>query len=65
MGISGPGELIGEMAILQEEVRTASVRAIEDTYTLEISGEDFEKLVNDNGAIGFQFLKILDMLERL
>lgn len=59
LGVSGPGELIGEMAILEEEARSASVRALEDTATLEITGEDFEKLISENGTIGYQVVKML------
>lgn len=59
LGVSGPGELIGEMAILEQEARSASVRAVEETATLEITGEDFEQLIAQNGAIGYQVVKML------
>ncbi|MBN1994493.1 MAG: SpoIIE family protein phosphatase [Anaerolineae bacterium] len=59
LGISGPGELIGEMAILEKQARSASVKAIKNTYTLEITAEDFKDLVSHTGVIGYQFLKML------
>ncbi|MEM7343524.1 MAG: SpoIIE family protein phosphatase [Chloroflexota bacterium] len=59
LGISGPGELIGDMAILEEEVRSASVKALEHTVALEIPGDDFTNLIQENGEIGFQFIKML------
>ena len=37
----GPGELFGEMAILGEEVRTATVRTVEPTVLLEVGREPF------------------------
>ncbi|MBN1991904.1 MAG: SpoIIE family protein phosphatase [Anaerolineae bacterium] len=59
LGTSDPGELIGEMAILEAETRSAGVRALQDTTTLEITGQDFESLITKNGAVGYQVVKML------
>ena len=40
---TGPGEFVGEMAILQESTRTATVRAAEPTTLIEIKREPFQR----------------------
>jgi NADH dehydrogenase len=41
----GPGKYFGEVALLQTSMRTATVRAIEDTTVLSIARKDFTILV--------------------
>ena len=41
VGTRGPGSIIGEMAIVDDAPRTATVRAIKDCKMLEISRDDF------------------------
>lgn len=41
VGSRGPGTMIGEMAIMDNAPRTATIRAIEDCDLLEITQEDF------------------------
>jgi putative two-component system response regulator len=43
-----PGEAFGELAVLNSAPRTASVIAIEDCETLEISKADFERVLDEN-----------------
>lgn len=43
IGTRGPGAMIGEMAILDNAPRTATIRALEDSTLLEISREDFAR----------------------
>ena len=43
VGTRGPGAIIGEMAIVDDAPRTATVVAIEDCRMLEISKEDFSR----------------------
>jgi len=45
LAILGPGKYFGELALLQDSVRTATVRALEDTAVLSIAREDFTVLV--------------------
>ncbi len=42
---SGPGEIIGEMSLLEQSARTASVRALEDSRLFKISRAAFEQLL--------------------
>ncbi|MDB2683114.1 EAL domain-containing protein [Alphaproteobacteria bacterium] len=43
VGTRGPGTIIGEMAIVDNAPRTATVRAIEDCVLLEITQNDFSR----------------------
>jgi putative two-component system response regulator len=43
-----PGEAFGELAVLNSAPRTASVIAIEDCETLEISKADFERVLDEH-----------------
>src|SRR5512134_812882 len=45
------GEILGELALLTEEVRSASVRARRDSELLELGRRQFEELIS--GAPGF------------
>ena len=56
--ILNPGEFFGEMAILEEAPRTASIIALEDCTLLEFNRENFATLVEGNPQIGISLLKI-------
>lgn len=43
VGTRGPGSIIGEMAIIDNAPRTATVRAVQDCTLLEITQEDFSR----------------------
>jgi diguanylate cyclase len=69
MGYRGPGSLVGEMAIVDDGPRSASVRAIEDCRLLEISKHDFTRaLRNSNPIVGLVtrliLLRYRDVLQR-
>lgn len=69
VGSRGPGTMIGEMAILDDAPRTASVRATEDCELLEITKEDFAlRLENADPILNMTTQVILtryrDMLKR-
>ncbi len=52
-------ECFGEMAILDDEPRSASVRAIEISLVLKIDRESFRELINERPQISFAIFKIL------
>ena len=56
IGEVGFAEVLGEMAILTEEPRSATVRAIRDTELLRLSREAFERLLNSNPQVMLQML---------
>jgi hypothetical protein len=43
VGTRGPGTIIGEMALIDDAPRTATVRAVEDCKLIEITREDFTR----------------------
>lgn len=69
MGQRGAGSLIGEMAIVDDGPRSATVKAIEDCRLLEISKADFSRaLRNSNPIVGLVtrliLLRYRDVLQR-
>lgn len=52
-----PGELFGEMAILEEAPRSASAIAVDDVTVLEFNRENFEILLKGNPQIALKLLK--------
>jgi len=53
----GPGSFIGEMALIEESSRSATVIAETDCEVLEFSRENFEKVVKEQPKIAFAVLK--------
>ena len=43
----GPGQCVGEMAVLDASPRTATVRALERTRTLRVPGEGFKRVMSE------------------
>ncbi len=61
----GEGEIVGEMALLTKQPRSATAKALEDSYMLIFSETTFEKLLTKKVAIRL-LLNILNILcERL
>jgi NTE family protein len=48
----GPGAAIGELAVLTETVRSASVQAVRDSELLEVDGPEFRELLQRNPELG-------------
>jgi HD-GYP domain-containing protein (c-di-GMP phosphodiesterase class II) len=59
LAIRGDGDFFGEMALLDEQPRSASARALEPTTVLEISRSDFETLLFKAPALAFRIMKEL------
>lgn len=60
VGTRGPGAMIGEMAIVDNAPRTATVRAIENCELLEISANDFaRRLLNADPVLRMTIQVIL------
>jgi CRP-like cAMP-binding protein len=53
-----PGEVFGEMAILEEAPRSATTIALDDIKALEFNRENFEVLMMGNPQIAMKLLKL-------
>jgi len=63
LAVMRPGEVFGEMALLERRARSATVQAREPCTVLEVRGPDLEHLMADYPDIEFRLL--LKMSERL
>jgi CRP/FNR family cyclic AMP-dependent transcriptional regulator len=59
IAILGPGEIVGEIASLDGQPRTASVTAIVDTRVARISLPEFRVFLEDNPDLAFEIIRIL------
>jgi CRP-like cAMP-binding protein len=59
LAFRGPGEIIGEMALLDDRPRSAYVETIQTTQVLSISRDDFRQLIFDCPEIAINLLKTL------
>jgi len=55
----GPGDSVGELALLDHGPRTATVTALEDTTVLVIGAREFAALIDDVPPIAHKLLKSL------
>lgn len=53
-----PGEIFGEMAILEEEPRSATAVALDQVKALEFNRENFDILMKGNPQIALKLLKL-------
>lgn len=47
IGTAGPGEVVGEMALIDGEPHSATVVALEDTVVAEMTRDDFFRYLDD------------------
>jgi CRP/FNR family transcriptional regulator, cyclic AMP receptor protein len=57
--VLGPGEFFGEMAIINDRVRSASAEVVEDAQLLELDVDLVEKMVVDEAEIALRIMKKL------
>ncbi len=53
----GPGEFFGEMALVERDVRTASVRAIGETFVLTLDKAAFLRQVQQDPSLAFRMIE--------
>ena len=59
LAVSNPGDVIGEMAILENKPRNASAIAFEDLQVLVLNRENFMNMVQTNPQIVYKILTLL------
>jgi CRP-like cAMP-binding protein len=59
VAIHGPGDFFGEMAVLDDAPRSASVIALEDTECLFLTAEDFKARLKSHPEIALEILPIV------
>jgi signal transduction histidine kinase len=59
LGYRGPGEIIGEMALVEDEPRSASIIALQELRLLKITRLNFQQLLNINPSVGMGMLRII------
>ena len=69
IGTRGAGSIIGEMAMIDDRPRTATVRALEDCQVMEISRDDFSHRVDSADPILKMVMRVImtryrDMISR-
>jgi EAL domain-containing protein (putative c-di-GMP-specific phosphodiesterase class I) len=69
LGTRGEGTIIGEMALIDNQARTATIKAIEDCQLLEISREDFNRRIENADPVIQMMTQVIvsryrDMLTR-
>jgi CRP-like cAMP-binding protein len=57
--IMGPGEIIGEMALLESLPRSASVEAMEKTHTLELNRDTLLRCLQESPQLSLNLLQSL------
>ncbi|MGQ7847276.1 ABC transporter transmembrane domain-containing protein [Granulosicoccus sp. 3-233] len=55
----GEDEVIGELAMLSDEPRTASVQAVTDLGVLRLEKDAFMDMLQSNSAMGYQVLQVV------
>jgi response regulator RpfG family c-di-GMP phosphodiesterase len=55
----GPGSVFGEMALISNDVRSATVRTLEETDCLELDSESFDSLLDQDPALAQRIAKIM------
>ena len=58
-----PGDFFGEMSIIANEPRSATLTAIEDTVIMALPGIDFYRIVFEHPMIGVKMLKAISRVQ--
>lgn len=55
----GPGQFFGEMALMEEQIRTATVTAKERTRCLQLVRWDFRAMLKENPELAVKMLEVV------
>jgi len=59
LSVLGPGDFFGEMALLDNEPRSATAIAVEESELLSLHRNDFQTVLNDNRSITSALIRVL------
>src|SRR2546427_3660762 len=59
LSMLGPGDFFGEMALLDNETRSATAIAVEESELLSLHRNDFQSVLNDNKSITSALIRVL------
>ncbi len=59
LALLGPGEVVGEIGVLDEGPRTATVTAVEDTETMQVDGATLTQVILDYPDVAIALLRVL------
>lgn len=59
LGLRGPGEVVGEMALLEGQPRSATIVALQDSRLLKINRHGFHTILQRAPVVGLEMLKML------
>lgn len=55
----GEGEIFGEMALFERDVRSATVRAVGDVRALTVDKKNFLRRVNEDPSVAFRIVQTM------
>jgi CRP-like cAMP-binding protein len=59
LGFCGPGELLGEMSVIDETPRSGTVEALEPVEALALAASDFRAVVSSHPKLAMQLLRMV------
>ena len=59
LGLLGPGSLFGEMALIDDRVRSARARLRETSILLRLDREELDRILDSGSETAFNFLEIV------
>ena len=57
--VLGEGDIFGEMAVFEREVRSASVRALEEAKVLTVDKKTFLRRIQEDPSLAFNLVKMM------
>jgi CRP-like cAMP-binding protein len=57
LGVFGPGDFFGEAALIQQEVRPATIRAVGTVLVLRVEKKAFLQRVHEDASFAFRIIK--------
>ena len=64
LAVHGKGHLFGEMALIDNLPRSATVKARNDVILLQIKEEDFDRMIREKATVAFSIIRSLSAMVR-